>query len=225
MLLPLLWSGEINVGSHDLKLGKIIIVLAGSDPRLPESMKIAKSMDPNLGPNSFHLPKVVDLLSRINGGMVSIPAFYDRSQNLDRRADKICAAAHLLRQRFGSELRTVPYGLLRFIYDTEFRYGVRSINHLIDLVPFQGQTNNTLKYRGDAMMATADALASSSLAYHLIEQNRDPAAVVESWQKAHGIEVQMPLYNNESDAIPNWVSADIGRDFINHMYREFQGDD
>jgi predicted AAA+ superfamily ATPase len=31
LLLPLLWDGELHVGHRDLKLGKVVIILAGSD--------------------------------------------------------------------------------------------------------------------------------------------------------------------------------------------------
>jgi Viral (Superfamily 1) RNA helicase len=34
-LRPLLWDGELQIGHRDLKLGKAVIVLAGSSPNLP----------------------------------------------------------------------------------------------------------------------------------------------------------------------------------------------
>src|SRR5207248_2329447 len=44
LLLPLLWDGQVTVGQHDLRLGKIVVVLAGSDPTLPLAMEQARSM-------------------------------------------------------------------------------------------------------------------------------------------------------------------------------------
>ena len=140
LLLPLLWDGEITIGEHDLKLGKVVIVLAGSHPRLPDAMERARSMErersisSELVPGASY-PKFIDLLSRINGGVLTIPALSDPTHTWQRRADKICIAVSLLRERFGHSLRRVPLPLLRFIAQAEFRYGVRSIAHLIDLIP------------------------------------------------------------------------------------------
>jgi hypothetical protein len=39
ILLPLLWEGQLHIGHRDLKLGKAIVVLAGSNPILPRLMK------------------------------------------------------------------------------------------------------------------------------------------------------------------------------------------
>ncbi|MBK6755497.1 MAG: ATP-binding protein [Flavobacteriales bacterium] len=62
MLLPLLWDGEITIGQRNLKLGKMIIVLAGSDPALPEAMKAAASMDvDSKSPLIIAQPKYTDL--------------------------------------------------------------------------------------------------------------------------------------------------------------------
>jgi MoxR-like ATPase len=44
VLLPLLWDGEIHLGHRDLKLGKLIIVLAGSKPNMPDMIEAARSM-------------------------------------------------------------------------------------------------------------------------------------------------------------------------------------
>jgi len=66
---------------------------------------------PELGGSDFPEltnPKLIDLLSRINGGVVPIPPFYDAAKGIDRRPDKVCVAVQILRQRFGHKLRTVP---------------------------------------------------------------------------------------------------------------------
>lgn len=133
LLLPLLWDGELNLGQRDLKLGKVIIVLAGSDPILPNTMDHARSMRQEMQAHDDRNPKLIDLLSRINGGDLPIPSFYDPSRKVDRRADKVCISVELLRQRFGSQLRAAPLTLLKFISRIDFRYGVRSIAHLVEL--------------------------------------------------------------------------------------------
>ncbi len=108
MLLPLLWDGEITIGQRNLKLGKMIIVLAGSDPALPEAMKAAASMDvDSKSPLIIAQPKYTDLFSRINGGVFSIPVFQDKAKDIDRRTDKICIAVELLKHRFGKTLLSV----------------------------------------------------------------------------------------------------------------------
>ena len=121
MLLPLLWDGEVTIGQRDLKLGKVVIVLAGNDPSLPLTMEEARSMRTEVQTTPGRSPKMIDLLSRINGGVFSIPPFYDRSRSLDRRADKVCIVIDLLRQRFGASLQEVPLSLLRFTARAEFR--------------------------------------------------------------------------------------------------------
>lgn len=100
LLLPLLWDGELNLGQRDLKLGKVIIVLAGSHPSLQTTMNHARSMKLEVQVGDTRNPKLVDLLSRINGGVIDIPPFYDLSKKLDRRYDKVCVAVALLRERF-----------------------------------------------------------------------------------------------------------------------------
>ena len=138
LVLPLLWDGELNLGQRDLKLGRSIIVLAGSDPLLPGIMDSARSMRADVGvPQGMKTRKIVDLLSRINGGVVEIPAFHDPTHSIDREFDKACIAIQRLRSKFGEGLRSVPRGLLRFIADADFRYGARSISHLIELIPYR----------------------------------------------------------------------------------------
>jgi len=43
-LLPLLWDGELQIGHRDLKLGKAVVVLAGSSPGLPKAMMHSATM-------------------------------------------------------------------------------------------------------------------------------------------------------------------------------------
>ncbi len=133
-LLPLLWDGDMHVGHRDLKLGKVVIVLAGSKSDLPTIINAARSMQTEVD-NETPSSKLVDLLSRINGGELVIPRLDDVKEGRDRRIDKICIAIGLLKQRFGDQLESEPRSLLRFIATTRFRYGVRSIVHLIDVIP------------------------------------------------------------------------------------------
>jgi hypothetical protein len=192
MLLPLLWDGEVNIGQRDLKLGKVVIVLAGSDPTLPTTMEDARSMRADGPAAPGHSPKMVDLLSRINGGVFRIPPFYDASHSLDRRADKVCVIVHLLRQRFGNTLQDVPLSLLRFAARAEFRYGVRSIAHLVSMIPHK-QEVRSLRVSGlDLPLRSATKLKNSTLAYHLLHQ--DQAFGIEAlWKDALGKDDQMPI--------------------------------
>ncbi|MBK9089560.1 MAG: ATP-binding protein [Holophagales bacterium] len=129
LLLPLLWDGELHVAHKDLKLGKVVIILAGSSRRISEAMTEGKAM--TQGPHSAS-DKWPDLLSRINGGELQIPALDLVEGARDRRLDKVCLTVALLQERFGA-LESIPWALLRFVHATQFRYGVRSIAHLIDL--------------------------------------------------------------------------------------------
>ena len=183
LLLPLLWDGGLSLGQRDLKLGKVIIVMAGSDPSLPSTMDIARSMRTDSSASTGHNPKLVDLFSRINGGVVRIPSFYDTAHGIDRRTDKVCIAIELLKQRFGRKLKEVPLALLRFIARVDFRYDVRSIAHLIDLIPFQSDLEILELDKIRLPVATANQLKASSLAYHLLHEDQ-ALGVVKVWQEA-----------------------------------------
>ena len=130
-LLPLLWDGELQIGHRDLKLGKAVIVLAGSNPDLPKAMDQSAKMrlEVEMGDGTAPSGKLIDLLSRINGGVINIPDLDLRSEDRDRRVDKVCIAVALIKARFGSDLNETPRSLLRFVAQTSFRYGVRSIAH------------------------------------------------------------------------------------------------
>src|ERR1051325_5775628 len=195
LLLPLLWDGELNLGQRDLKLGKVVIVLAGSDPSLPMTMDQARSMRLEASVVSGRNPKVIDLLSRINGGVIPIPAFYDPSHEIDRRFDKVCIAAQLLRQRFGPTLKHVPFALLRFLARTEFRYGVRSIAHLNELIPYK---NDAVVLKTDDLQLPITEplkLKASSLAYHLLHDDQ-AHGVVKLWEEVSLSKELLPIPND-----------------------------
>lgn len=222
-LLPLLWDGELNLGQRDLKLGKVIIVLAGSDPSLPNMMDQARSMRSEASIVDGRNPKVVDLLSRINGGVILIPPFYDRSHGIDRRFDKVCIVTQLLRQRFGSTLKQVSLALLRFLSRTEFRYGVRSLAHLVELIPHKKDAEE-LKI-SDLKLPIDDpvSLKSSSLAYHLLHDDQ-AHGIVKVWEEVSTTEELLPVFNRRLLSMP--VADDLPdtyrKFYFRRVIREFE---
>jgi hypothetical protein len=197
LLLPLLWDGGLTLGQHDLKLGKVVIILAGSDPRLPQTIDQAANLRIDAtGEKESYQPKLVDLLSRVNGGVFRIP----KLSTTDRRADKICIAVRLLRHRFGPSLRSVPLSLIRFIANTEFRYGVRSMAHLIDLVPYAKGLSHLLVSKLGLPLGSAKDLKSSSLAYHLLSEDQ-ALGVVNSWKECLRVDVQLPVSTERMDSL------------------------
>jgi hypothetical protein len=197
LLLPLLWDGGLTLGQHDLKLGKVVIVLAGSDARLPDTIREAANMRPDASAEKdpFH-PKLVDLLSRINGGVLRIPPL----SVSERRADKVCIAIRLLRHRFGPGLRSAPLSLIRFIANTEFRYGVRSMAHLIDLIPRGKGLAHLEASKLDLPLGSAEDLKSSSLAYHLLSEDQ-ALGVINSWKECLKVEVRVPVSTKRFDSL------------------------
>jgi len=183
-LLPLLWEGALHVGHRDLRLGKSVIVLAGSNPELPKAMMRSALMRLDGEPQSDYAPtgKLVDLLSRINGGVINIPEFDLRTEERDRRVDKVCVTVSLLKDRFGEDLVFVPRSLLRFIAHTTFRYGVRSIAHLIEGISKEAFEKDALK--GDALglpIGRQEALEDSILRLHLLDKDQG-FGIVNRWQ-------------------------------------------
>ena len=200
-LLPLLWDGEMNLGQKDLKLGKVIIVLAGSNPALLATMEHARSMQQKVTGSEGDNPKIIDLFSRINGGVVEICSFHDPAKGIDRRSDKVCVAIQLLRHRFGSNLKTAPLALLKFIALAEFRYGVRSIAHLIDLIPHKENLTHLKTKDLQLPIQTAEQLRESSLAYHLIHKDQIHG-VATLWEKCATSNVAMPLFSSATEFTP-----------------------
>ena len=181
-LLPLLWDGELQISHRDLKLGKAVIVLAGSNPDLPKAMDQSAQMHLESDNADGSMPgKLIDLLSRINGGVVNIPDLDLRSKNRDRRVDKVCVAVALTKGRFGNEIIQMPRSLLRFIATTSFRYGVRSIAHLIDLIGSEAFQAGKLKATLRLPMASEETLEASSLKLHLLDKDGG-FGVVSRWK-------------------------------------------
>jgi hypothetical protein len=184
-LLPLLWEGQLQIGHRDLQLGKAVVVLAGSNPDLPKAMdRSAKMrMEIETSDGTSVSGKLIDLLSRINGGVINIPDLDLQSENRDRRVDKVCIAVSLLKARFGRSLDEVPRALLRFISQTSFRYGVRSIAHLIDEISIDAFRNNNLIANALSLpVSSEELLQGSSLKFHLVHKN-EGFGIVNGWKQ------------------------------------------
>lgn len=146
LLLPLMWDGELSIAHRNLKLGKLVIILAGSSGAIGTAIAAAKGMKASAAAEDG---KLVDLVSRINGGELEIPSLDLVEPERDRRVDKVCLTISLLKLRFGPELELIPLSLLRFVATSKFRYGVRSLAHFIDLIePFAGDAESTKGIRG-----------------------------------------------------------------------------
>jgi hypothetical protein len=127
--------------------------------------------------------KLVDLLSRINGGVIEIPDLDLRTEHRDRRVDKVCVAVALVKARFGNQLTQMPRSLLRFIAHTKFRYGVRSIAHLIDVISSKAFSDGVLHAAKLGLpMTTEDVLQDSSLKLHLLDKDQC-FGVVNRWKE------------------------------------------
>lgn len=166
LLLPLLWDGVLHMNDGQLEIGKTVIMLAGSRDRVKQvlgkvaSMKRISSQDNEDG-------KLFDLISRINGGDITIPSLdlRQKDRDRDRRIDKVCIAISLLLKRF-PYLETVPWGLLHFIAIKKFRYGVRSIWNIIDLIPKDAIKNDNTTLSRDKLKSILRK--KSPLFYHIM---------------------------------------------------------
>lgn len=206
-LLPLLWDGELHLGHRDLRLGKAVIVLAGSNPDLPEAMAQSAKMRLDGSSNeALTSPgKLIDLLSRINGGTINIPDLDLQSADRDRRVDKVCIAVALLKLRFGQDLAQVPRALLRFIAQTRFRYGVRSIAHLIDVIDVKAAKDKSVN--AETMNLPFDdekVLQASSLSLHLLDES-EAFGIVSRWRQCCKDKTSL---NIRESLLPRLITAD-----------------
>jgi len=193
MLLPLMWDGGLQISHRDLKLGKLVIVLAGSGKNIEQEMKSAKAMQ---AVTEAQETKLVDLLSRINGGELEIPALDTVSADKDRRIDKVCLTIALLQSRFAGKLKTIPWALLRFVVMSKFRYGVRSIAHLVDLVAPLGEKATSLQLSNLNMpLGSVPVLRDSSLAYHIFSED-GPASIIELWNECCQSDIAVQVKKN-----------------------------
>jgi hypothetical protein len=180
MLLPLMWDGGLQISHRNLMLGKLVIILAGSGKNIEQVMKSAKAMQTVMeAPET----KLVDLLSRINGGELEIPGLDTVLGDRDRRIDKVCLTIALLQNRFADRFETIPWALLRFVVMSKFRYGVRSIAHLVDLVsPLDKRVSSLQLSDLNIPLQSVSVLRDSSLAYHVFSED-GPAAIIELWNE------------------------------------------
>ena len=184
-LLPLLWDGEVHLGYRELKLGKLIIILAGSRRKVISTIEGARKME-NSETATEDDSKLFDVLSRINGGLIDIPPLDLKSYDRDRRADKVCMSLTLLQRRFGKDLHLVPWSLLKFIGETKFRYGVRSIALLIDLIPQDSLKDNCIQIGSlNLPLKSVSSIKNSVLAYHILpsDKDKDVNGIIERWHK------------------------------------------
>jgi hypothetical protein len=182
LLLPLMWDGELNIAHRNLKLGKLVIILAGSSVSIGAAISTAKGMQ---AAGAAESGKLIDLVSRINGGELEIPPLDLVESDRDRRADKVCLTISLLKARFGVDLELIPLSLLRFVATSKFRYGVRSLAHFIDLIqPFSGDAESTTELLPKQLqfpLNNITSLRNSSLAYHVFSED-GAAAIVDHWK-------------------------------------------
>ncbi len=204
LLLPLLWDGELNIAHRNLKLGKLVVILAGSSNAIGTAMATARSMQANTVTEDG---KLIDLVSRINGGELEIPPMDLVESDRDRRADKVCLTISLLRSRFGADLESIPLSLLRFVAASKFRYGVRSIAHLIDLIlPFANDAENSTHLQAKQLrfpLHSISSLRSSSLAYHVFSED-GAAAIVDHWKTVSDDDASVRILEKteEEDMLP-----------------------
>ena len=124
--------------------------------------------------------KLPDLISRINGGIITIPDFEDEDRSDIAKANKICITLSLLRKRFGKSFYRVPLSIIKFICSLETKYRSRSIGHIIDLLPIDLPNicgspieQNLLPFD------SADDVKECGLVYHV--NNFDLDGIYECW--------------------------------------------
>jgi hypothetical protein len=213
-LLPLLWDGSIRIANRDIRMGKIIIILAASKDYVINKVKEAKDFTINPRNNNSKIKsdkntsnlekdndnKLIDLISRINGNILNIPELDLSTGNIDRRVDKICIAISILKNRFNNKLSFVPWSLLRFIALTNFKYGVRSINHLIDIIPNEKRENEEILNIDDLKLPveTQTKLNNSSLAYHIlaVKKEEHPCYI---WEKISSINTLVRIKSEQEE--------------------------
>lgn len=199
MLLPLLWDGKLNIGNTKLSLGKIVIILAGSTPEVKKALKYAKDIGTDITGKNLSNKKLIDVISRINGGEIIIPKFDAKSASRNRKVDKICIAISLILRRY-EKLEYISWSMLKFISEINFKHGVRSITHLIDLLPTTLSNTSRLSNTDLEELPFSDpsVLDSDSLAYHLYDEN-GPKDICELWSnyQKYNVLVNVCEYNKE----------------------------
>jgi hypothetical protein len=194
LLLPLLWDGKLGLRQRTITLGKAVVVMAGSNQLLPVALDEAQSM--RGGPSSLEGPnsKLVDLISRINGAVVRIPPLDQGDGSLGRPFDKVAIAVELLKVRF-PKIHRIPLALLAFIGRLRFRYDVRSITCIVDLITAPDATTLTelrLEHMPTALSSVKD-IRESSLVYHLVDDKDNAHGVYNLWKELAVSDAMVPV--------------------------------
>ena len=198
ILLPLLWDGELKVGQRDLKVGKIVIILAGSGSIIEDTADAMKEMRPDIALKEGNVPnKLPDLLSRINGREIGIPGLDEESKSRNRKVDKVCLSIALLEQRFERQLDRLPWALLSFIAQTNFRYGARSIYNLVYSIDEDSVKNKTLSIADCGLpFGSARDLQNSSLGYHMSAKD-GASEIIGRWGKLTQYDASVVFRSNQ----------------------------
>lgn len=183
LLLPLMWDGEFRYAESRVNIENVIIILAGSSPNIEKVNRLARTMDDSLfqidGNQELYGSKLIDLLSRINGGIYNIPKF-DNGKNSS--VDQVCVAVSILKRRF-DDLTHIPWSLLKFISKTHFRYSTRSIGTLLNLISNESYNDNKIELADfELPLGDHNRLYNSVLSYHLLI-GEAPYEIVNRWNK------------------------------------------
>ncbi len=181
LLLPLLWDGELFLSHRTLKLGRAVIILAGSTKNIK---MFGEGKKPDLSAADKGERKLPDLISRINGGIIKIPSLKER------QIDKIFITFALLKKRF-EYIKVIPWTLLRFIAMCEFEHEIRSIEHLTNTIPKNFVENPKTKLKDNIPFDKFDKsnefdlsspkfLEDTGLIHHLAAPHR----ITELWHEA-----------------------------------------
>lgn len=211
LLLPLLWDGELDVGSGDLRIGKSVFFLAGSRASLPNRLETAREMHGRQTKNKDD-DKLVDLFSRINGRVVEIPSLAGSRKKT--APDKVIIAMHLLGQRFKA-CKEVPRSILAFVAETEFRYEARSIATLINQISLQSEepgeqiSRLTKEDLNTLPLSETKVLKQSPLTFHLLHEDGEDG-LVDAWRSAMEIGGYQRIYDESLDVEGwQWVAAEF----------------
>lgn len=183
MLLPLMWEGEFRYNGMNFKRRRMVIILAGSSPDIESLKRLAKTMDDSIIPinssENKYGSKLVDLLSRVNGGAYKIPK-YDYLKNTS--VDQVCIAVAILKKRFKG-LNQIPWALLKFVSSIKFRYNIRSINTFLYLISKKSYKNKKIELsKIDLPLLNPTDLHNSVLSYHIIADEA-PHEILSIWDK------------------------------------------
>jgi hypothetical protein len=175
MLLPILWNGELRLSRGNVRLGRSVIVLAGS------SELVASMAGETETATEKVLDKYVDLMSRINGGIVTLTPF-DKLPGGDpiRPVDKVVVVLSLLQQRFGDDVRRVPWPFLKLVASIGFRFGARSMAHLVDLIRPPAKRDTLLAANVGELLGVPNLISDLGLQRHLVATAE---ATSELWAK------------------------------------------